>query len=115
MTQTDQGYSIYEQIFGRSEMMHALGELGGAPMVRTKAGARHVLKVPIVRQLADDRRLMTIASHFVGAAPVPFRATLFDKSPATNWLVVWHQDTALPVRRRIDAAEWGPWSTKAGV
>lgn len=58
---------------------------------------------------------MTIASHFVGPAPVAFRATLFDKSPAANWLVVWHQDTALPLRRRIDAAEWGPWSTKAGI
>lgn len=43
MTQIDQGYSIYEQIFERSEMMHALAELGGAAMDRTKAGARHVL------------------------------------------------------------------------
>jgi len=29
--------------------------------------------------------------------------------------VVWHQDTALPLLRRIDSDEWGPWSTKAGV
>jgi ectoine hydroxylase-related dioxygenase (phytanoyl-CoA dioxygenase family) len=47
--------------------------------------------------------------------PLPFRATLFDKSAMANWLVVWHQDTALPLESRIDSAEWGPWSLKAGV
>jgi hypothetical protein len=46
---------------------------------------------------------------------VPFRATLFDKSPTSNWLVVWHQDTALPMRQRIERDDGGPWSTKAGV
>ena len=37
---------------------------------------------------------------------MPFRATLFDKSPQANWLVVWHQDTALPLRRRLDISGW---------
>jgi hypothetical protein len=115
MTENEQGHSIYEQIFERSEMAHAVAELTAAKMDRTKAGARHVLNVPIVRQLADDPRLMRIASQFVGPAAVPFRATLFDKSRTANWLVVWHQDTALPVCRRVDDAGWGPWSTKAGV
>ena len=45
----------------------------------------------------------------------PYRATLFDKSPDANWLVVWHQDTALPLERRHEAEGWGPWSTKEGV
>lgn len=115
MTQTDLGYSIYEQVFERSDMARTVAELGTAEMERTKAGARHVLRVPIVRELAGDRRLARIASQFVGPAPVAFRATFFDKSRSANWLVVWHQDTALPLRRRFDDAEWGPWSTKAGV
>jgi ectoine hydroxylase-related dioxygenase (phytanoyl-CoA dioxygenase family) len=46
---------------------------------------------------------------------VPFRATLFEKSGQSNWLVVWHQDTALPLAGRFDAPDWGPWSEKAGV
>ena len=32
-----------------------------------------------------------------------------------NWLVVWHQDTALPLRERRDVSGWGPWSVKAGI
>ena len=46
---------------------------------------------------------------------LPFRATLFDKSPETNWLIPWHQDTALPVACRVEAPGWGPWSVKGGV
>ena len=56
-----------------------------------------------------------IATEFVGPGAVPFRATLFDKSPSANWLVVWHQDTALPLRERFEDGTWGPWSSKAGV
>ena len=46
---------------------------------------------------------------------LPFRATPFDKSPKSNWLVVWHQDTALPLRERLEVPGWGPWSTKDRV
>jgi len=46
---------------------------------------------------------------------LPFGATLFDKSPDANWIVAWHQDTALPLVERPEVAGWGSWSTKAGV
>ena len=45
---------------------------------------------------------------------MPFKATLFDKSPQSNWLVAWHQDLALPIRSRVDAPGWGPWTDKGG-
>src|SRR5262249_25340312 len=44
-----------------------------------------------------------------------FRATLFEKSAQTNWLIPWHQDTALPLESKVGSKEWGPWSEKAGV
>jgi len=115
MAELDAGYAIYGNVFRRAEMSDALGALDTSALQRTKAGARHILSVPAVRELAADARLMAIARQFVGPAPVPFRATLFDKSLSANWLVVWHQDTALPLRQRIDDPAWGPWSTKAGV
>ena len=115
MTQSDLGYSIHPRMFDRSEMLSALAALARANLTRSKAGARHVLTVSAVRGLATDRRLVDLAARFVGPAPVAFRATLFDKSPAANWLVVWHQDTALPLTKRGNDPAWGPWSTKAGV
>jgi phytanoyl-CoA dioxygenase PhyH len=109
------GYSLHDHVFHCSEMTAALDELSASKLSRTKAGARHILMVPPVQTIAHDPRLFRIASEFVGAAPVPFRATLFDKSPSSNWLVAWHQDTALPLRRRIESPEWGSWSEKAGI
>ena len=84
-------------------------------IVRTRAGARHVLTVPEVRVLANQPALLAVARRYVGSSAFPFRATLFDKSAASNWLVSWHQDTALPIRTRVNVAEWGPWSVKGGV
>jgi ectoine hydroxylase-related dioxygenase (phytanoyl-CoA dioxygenase family) len=59
--------------------------------------------------------MRSLAERTLGGAAIPFRATLFDKSAASNWLVIWHQDTALPLRARLDRPGWGPWSSKAGV
>lgn len=115
MIQIDHGFSIIDGVFTPAEMREALHLLSVADLDRTKAGARHVLSVPVVRQVALDPRMVQIARRFVDAGATPFRATLFDKSGRANWLVVWHQDTALPLRERIEQPEWGPWSTKAGV
>lgn len=115
MRQSDQGYAIIQDVFAPAEMVEVAGKLADNSPQRTKAGARHILNFPLVRDLAADPRMLAIARQFVGAAAVPFRATLFDKSPTANWLVVWHQDTALPLRQRVEGNDWGPWSTKAGV
>jgi ectoine hydroxylase-related dioxygenase (phytanoyl-CoA dioxygenase family) len=115
MIQDDQGYSVREDVFGRTEMVRVAETLSAEALQRTKAGARHLLNLPAVREIACDRRMLDIARQFVGLAATPFRATLFEKSAAANWLVVWHQDTALPLRQRVEQDGWGPWSTKAGL
>jgi ectoine hydroxylase-related dioxygenase (phytanoyl-CoA dioxygenase family) len=82
---------------------------------RGRAGARHLMSIPAIGAAAKDERLLRIARRGLGDGAVPFRATLFDKSARANWLVVWHQDTALPIESRNDSAECGPWSLKAGI
>jgi ectoine hydroxylase-related dioxygenase (phytanoyl-CoA dioxygenase family) len=84
-------------------------------VVRSRAGARHVLRLPEVATLAREPRLLEAARGAVGPGAVAFSATLFDKSPRANWLVTWHQDTALPMRWRHGLPGWTGWSMKAGV
>jgi ectoine hydroxylase-related dioxygenase (phytanoyl-CoA dioxygenase family) len=115
MIQDDPGYCVLEDVFDRSEMVRVVERLSAEAPQRTKAGTRHILSLPVVRDLSSDRRMLDIARQFVGSTATPFRATLFDKSAAANWLVVWHQDTALPLRVRVEQEGWGPWSTKAGL
>jgi ectoine hydroxylase-related dioxygenase (phytanoyl-CoA dioxygenase family) len=70
---------------------------------------------PVVAALAQSDRLCAIARQALGDSAVPFRATLFEKAGYANWLVVWHQDTALPLTSQLDDPGWGPWSVKDGI
>lgn len=45
----------------------------------------------------------------------PVRAILFDKSPANNWALGWHQDRVIAVAEKHKVLGFGPWSMKAGV
>lgn len=110
-----QGFEIVPQLFDRESMASVIECLDKTPLRHGRAGARNALQIESVRILAGDSRLLNIASNVLGGNAVPFRATLFDKSFRANWLVVWHQDTALPLRERRDAKGWGPWSVKEGV
>lgn len=110
-----QGFEIIADVFTRKEVGDLKEELHAAPLPRSRAGARHVLGNVSVGKLATDTTLMEIAHQLLGAEARPFRATLFDKSPSSNWLVVWHQDRALPLRERHERVGWGPWSVKEGV
>jgi ectoine hydroxylase-related dioxygenase (phytanoyl-CoA dioxygenase family) len=109
------GFEIIPGILASAEADGLLEDLHAALAGRTRAGARHALRHPCVRKLSEDSRLIVLAREVLGRDAFPFRATLFDKSPQSNWLVVWHQDTALPLRERRDHPEWGPWSVKDGV
>jgi hypothetical protein len=109
------GFEVVPSVFDRIEVARLADALDGNAFGHSRAGARHLMQQPIVAGVARDPRMLKIAQRFVGPSAVPFRATLFDKSPASNWLVVWHQDTALPLRERRDVAGWGPWSIKAGM
>ena len=68
-----------------------------------------------VAELAEHAALLRVARGLLGRDALPFRATFFDKSPNSNWLVSWHQDTALPLTARTETPGWGPWSTKDGI
>ena len=68
---------------------------------------------PAVAALATDLRLVKLAGERLGSSAIPFRATLFEKSGQTNWLIPWHQDTALPLTSVSDVPGWGPWSERS--
>jgi hypothetical protein len=56
-----------------------------------------------------------IAAWALGGSAQPVRAILFNKTPAANWSLAWHQDRVIAVSRRVDIAGFGPWSRKHGA
>lgn len=109
------GYWITENVLSADECDFLIRALSIHTTKRGRAGARHLLSHPAVAALASDQRLLEIARRALGAEAVPYRATLFAKTAHAKWLVVWHQDKALPVEPVFDAPGWGPWSRKAGI
>jgi hypothetical protein len=108
------GFAILPEVLAHSDLDRLDESLQRNPLPRSRAGMRHALRHPAVLA-ARDPRLLAIAQQILGCNPFPFRATLFDKSLVSSWLVVWPQDKAWPLRERRELPEWGPWSVKDGV
>jgi ectoine hydroxylase-related dioxygenase (phytanoyl-CoA dioxygenase family) len=112
---TEDGFAILPGVFSEEHLDDLLQRIDKSPLQRSRAGIRHALKLAPVADLAHHQTLIEISRRVLGERAFPYRATLFDKSRAANWLVVWHQDTALPLLSRREIPGWGPWSIKEGI
>lgn len=112
---TESGFGIIEDVITHDECDFIIQTFANLKDKQTRAGARHLMSVPLVSALANDERLLEIARRELNTEAFPFRATLFAKTGKANWLVVWHQDTALPLRRRHEETGWTSWSKKENV
>jgi ectoine hydroxylase-related dioxygenase (phytanoyl-CoA dioxygenase family) len=108
-------FAVLHGLFPSEYLDCVLEQINRLAPRRSRAGVRHALSLSPVAELARHQVLMELAAEVLGADVFPYRATLFDKSPEANWLVVWHQDTALPLRSRRETPGWGPWSVKDGI
>ncbi len=107
------GYEIIQRCFSNQECNELLTTL--ASVSRSRAGARHLMANTAVAAVANDPRLIDLVRPWLGNDAIPFRATLFEKSFETNWLISWRQDTPCHWPNSSISPVWGPWSVKAGV
>lgn len=93
-----------------------LQRLLDVPLESGRGGVRHIeQRIPAVAALAAGPLLQALLEGTLPAPPRLVRAILFDKTPANNWLVTWHQDRTLAMARRCDREGWGPWTLKDGT
>jgi hypothetical protein len=86
-----------------------------APLPPDQPGLRLTNLTALQNLLAPTGQIGHHAATHLGDRARPVRAILFDKSPATNWALGWHQDRTIAVRRRIEAPGFGPWTIKSGI
>ena len=107
-----------------ASLMAALEPWSENQDARARGGLRNLFTlVPATRALAISNPLLAIAQAMLGDNARPVRAILFDKTPAANWKVAWHQDLTIAVLEPCPAsggqvgyqAGYQAWSTKAGV
>ncbi len=107
----ERGFAVVSGVLAKSESQELIAQLGPVP----GAGQRGLLKLPIIANLACSKRLLSLIRPYFTMEPRPVRGIYFDKSPDTNWMVAWHQDLTIAVRRQNDVPGFGPWSVKEGV
>ena len=93
------GYGLVHDVCDADQVGAILSSLENVNIARSRAGIRHVMSQSAVANVARSAQMLTIATSVLGPTAVPFRATLFDKSPESNWLVAWHQDRRCRGRR----------------
>jgi hypothetical protein len=79
------------------------------------AGNRCLLDLPEVRSAALQLKHELIASGHLPSAAVAIQAIAFDKTPATNWKVAWHQDLMFPFGAAASAPGFDLPTRKDGV
>jgi phytanoyl-CoA dioxygenase PhyH len=105
------GFAIFESVLTPPEVAALIGDLPA-----NLAGLRNVLRrSPVARTVAHSEAIFSLLRRLGYPAARPVRAIFFDKNPARNWAVPWHQDVAIAVAERIETPGFRAWSLKDGV
>ncbi len=80
-----------------------------------RAGKRCLLDHPLVAETACLIRAGLLNQGFLCPSAVAIQAIAFDKSPAANWKVPWHQDLMFPLSRPVNSPGYLVPSVKDGV
>ncbi len=107
------GYEIHRAVFSHAEIETFRAE---ADEIAAKAGSacvRHLGKrSDLFNRLSQSPQLLSL---FPNPDFAPVRSILFDKTPAENWPVAWHQDLTICVTGKTNCENYGPWSVKDGI
>ena len=109
---TSQGFVVVPEVIDGATCDLAAIRLEQAPS--HGAGSRRLLTHSWCQRLAHLVRQNASVAALLPPDSVAVQCTLFDKSPAKNWLVALHQDRSIPVRRRVESPSLTGWSEKEG-
>lgn len=111
------GWAVEDRVINEATLVRVENDI--APIVTESAdrgGVRNLLdSSTAVVDLAQSNTLRALASAVLGKDCAVVRVIYFDKTPDTNWRVVWHQDLTIAVKSKHATPGYGPWSEKAGV
>ena len=106
------GYVVLREVLNADTCVLLAALFPSAP--ERAGGLRNVLHGEVAQHPAI-RRLDELAGSLLRSPVQAVRAILFDKTPASNWAVAWHQDLSIPVRERHAVEGFRGWSRKEGV
>ena len=113
---SEHGFAVIEPVLAPEELELLRASLGKIPAGERRGGLRDALRlIPALQGCAFDPRILGLAESVLGAGARPVKGIVFDKTPAANWKVPWHQDLTICVERRIEVDGFGTWSVTEGI
>jgi ectoine hydroxylase-related dioxygenase (phytanoyl-CoA dioxygenase family) len=110
------GVEIRRAVLTSEEIDDIKAEVSIDHEILRRTGIRNLeKKFPSIARVAANPTVLRAAASLLGKTPSLVRALFFDKTPERNWFVVWHQDRTVALNRRVEIAEWGPWTRKDGI
>lgn len=91
MMTNPEGFEVINDVLDSETCDRLIASL---PPSSDKAGRRDLLRNPAVRKLTRSH-VLPLVSRWLGPGSFAVSATLFEKSPAKNWKVSWHQDLSV--------------------
>ena len=108
------GYTVVSRVLTDGTIAELLGAIEALDM-EDRGGARALLDLPAVQDLAMHGPVRDVAEAVLGPECFAVRALLFDKTEESNWRVSWHQDVTIALREQHEVPGFGPWSVKGGA
>lgn len=107
------GFEIRKNLVPKNLLQAVLFELENSDNFAGIQGIRNAEKrFTSVSNIISCPSFVEAASNILQDEPQVIRTILFDKTPAKNWLVSWHQDKTVAVSSKFDLSGWGPWTLK---
>jgi len=114
------GLAVAPGIFTSQEVNAIIGKIEAADKTkdtfRRSAGLfaiRQFLKeVPEIQGLIFNAQLKELIHQLYGDTYFVIKSIYFDKPPASNWYVSYHQDLTISVNARAVVPGYGPWTVK---
>ncbi|WP_166829997.1 phytanoyl-CoA dioxygenase family protein [Thalassoroseus pseudoceratinae] len=114
------GFAIVDPFLADDELRTLSDSINRLPSTETTKRGQYAARqlaerVPEVRGFAESPILHRLLEPLVGSSPRLTRSILFNKTPAANWGVFWHQDLTIAVQERHDIPGFEQWSVKDGI
>ena len=114
------GYAIARRVVDSFLVIRLIEVLEGAEHHRSERGGevygmRDLLTLDEIRRLAQGPAIMSLVHPIIGPEARAVRGIFFDKTPAANWPVQWHQDLSIAVAEKKDIEGWTGWSVKHAI
>jgi ectoine hydroxylase-related dioxygenase (phytanoyl-CoA dioxygenase family) len=116
----ENGFTVINDVFSAGEIeriAHVIQNIDTSKENFRKSedlfAIRQFLKeIPEINELIFNNNIKKIINEIFGDKYKAVKSIYFDKPEKSNWYVAYHQDLTISVDKKLDIADFGPWTTK---